>query len=152
MSREEIVALFTRRDEAWRRHDAAALSSSHAPDAIGESPMSGKLVGRDSIREIYEKWFTAFPDLTMSLALLRNLLQVRWSNAKDIVWCSGSRPDDVERVKVRIHQHTCGSAVCERRNTADGVAGESLHGVGVRAHHAAANDRPQLFQGYALRS
>jgi len=65
MSREEIVALFTRRDEAWRRHDAAALSSSHAPDAIGESPMSGKLVGRDSIREIYEKWFTAFPDLTM---------------------------------------------------------------------------------------
>lgn len=64
-TRDAIVALLTRRDEAWRQHDAQALAADYAPDAVGESPMSGKLVGRDRIREVFEAWFTAFPDIVM---------------------------------------------------------------------------------------
>ena len=31
MTREEITALFDRREAAWHAHDAAALASDHAP-------------------------------------------------------------------------------------------------------------------------
>ena len=65
LSREAIVALMTRREDGWRRRDADALAADHAPDAIGESPLSGKLVGRDRLRQAYQAWFTAFPDIVM---------------------------------------------------------------------------------------
>jgi predicted ester cyclase len=67
MNREDIVALFARREEAWRRHDAAALAADHAEDSVAESPLQGRLEGRRRIAESYDYWFTAFPDLTYSL-------------------------------------------------------------------------------------
>jgi steroid delta-isomerase-like uncharacterized protein len=63
MTREEIMAFFTRREDAWRAHDAAALAADHAKDAIVISPTGGVLEGREHIERIYRVWFTAFPDL-----------------------------------------------------------------------------------------
>lgn len=63
MTREEIMAIFTRRDAAWRAHDAAALAADHAPDAVVISPTGGVLEGREDIERVYRIWFTAFPDL-----------------------------------------------------------------------------------------
>jgi steroid delta-isomerase-like uncharacterized protein len=66
MTREEIMAFFTRRENAWRAHDAAALAADHAPDAIVISPTGGVLKGREHIERIYRVWFTAFPDLAFA--------------------------------------------------------------------------------------
>ena len=53
MNREDIVALFDRRVAAWARKDAAALSADHAENAVAESPMQGRLEGRQRIHEVY---------------------------------------------------------------------------------------------------
>jgi steroid delta-isomerase-like uncharacterized protein len=66
MTRDDIVALFNRRDDAWARHDARALTSDHAEDATWDSPMQGRIQGRESIHRLYEGWMTAFPDLTFT--------------------------------------------------------------------------------------
>ena len=65
MTRDEIVALFNRRDQAWQRRDPAALAADHAENAVSESPMLGKLEGRARIQETYENWVTAFSDLSV---------------------------------------------------------------------------------------
>lgn len=64
MTRDEIFALFARREAAWRDRDAAALADDHAPDGVVVSPTGGVLEGRGDIERIYRVWFTAFPDLT----------------------------------------------------------------------------------------
>jgi len=64
MTRAEIVALFNRRDAAWQRHDPDALAADHHDEAVAVSPMHGRLEGRHRIREVYQTWFAAFPDLT----------------------------------------------------------------------------------------
>ena len=63
MSREDVIALFQRRADAWGRLDAEALAATHAEDAQAESPMQGQLKGRARIREVYAQWMRAFPDL-----------------------------------------------------------------------------------------
>ena len=63
MTREEITAMFNRREVAWDEHDAAALAADHALDAVVISPTGGVLEGRGDIERIYKVWFTAFPDL-----------------------------------------------------------------------------------------
>ena len=63
MTREEIVAFYTRRQEAWKRLDAAELAAGHAEDGTVESPNAGHVKGRPLIEEIYRMWFAAFPDL-----------------------------------------------------------------------------------------
>jgi steroid delta-isomerase-like uncharacterized protein len=66
MNRDDIVALFVRRDDAWTRRDAAALAADHAEDTTWDSPMQGRLEGRERIRQLYQGWITAFPDLTFT--------------------------------------------------------------------------------------
>lgn len=66
MDRQDIVAIFARRDRAWAAHDAAALAAFHAEDAVGDSPMQGRLEGRARIHGVYEAWLRAFPDLTFT--------------------------------------------------------------------------------------
>jgi steroid delta-isomerase-like uncharacterized protein len=63
MTRDEIFALFTRREAAWRTRDASALTADHAPDGVVVSPTGGVLEGLVEIERIYRVWFTAFPDL-----------------------------------------------------------------------------------------
>jgi predicted ester cyclase len=66
MSRDEIFALFTRREAAWRVRDAASLTADHAPDGVVVSPTGGVLEGSVEIERIYRVWFTAFPDLVFT--------------------------------------------------------------------------------------
>lgn len=66
MNRDIITALFDARADAWARHDAAALAATHSVDAVGESPMQGHLAGRARIQDVYDEWFSAFPDMTFS--------------------------------------------------------------------------------------
>jgi len=63
MNRDDIAALFARRDDLWARRDAAALAADYAETAIADSPMQGRVEGRARIQEIYVSWFTSFPDL-----------------------------------------------------------------------------------------
>jgi steroid delta-isomerase-like uncharacterized protein len=64
MNRDDIVALFARRNEAWARKDAAGLAADHAENAVAESPIFGRIEGRARIRAAYENWFSSFADLT----------------------------------------------------------------------------------------
>jgi steroid delta-isomerase-like uncharacterized protein len=63
MTRDEIVALFAKREEAWARRDPLALAEDYAENAVAESPMQGRINGRPRIAAVFESWFTAFPDL-----------------------------------------------------------------------------------------
>jgi steroid delta-isomerase-like uncharacterized protein len=64
MTRDEIVALFARRQEAANRRDAMAMAGCHAEDGVAESPMAGGTVmGRSAIERTYRAFVTAFPDL-----------------------------------------------------------------------------------------
>jgi len=65
MTRDEILSLFARRQEAWRRHDAAALAADHTEDCTLTSPMAGIVSGRSAIENVYDVWFTGFPDFTL---------------------------------------------------------------------------------------
>ncbi|MGH9313507.1 MAG: ester cyclase [Vicinamibacterales bacterium] len=62
MTREEILAFFERRQELWRRRDAAALAADHAEDSLVQSPTQALQRGREAIESVYRLWFTAFPD------------------------------------------------------------------------------------------
>ena len=67
MTREEIVALFERREAAWRARDAAALARDHAPTGVVISPTGGVLEGRGDIERIYRVWFNAFADFSFTV-------------------------------------------------------------------------------------
>ena len=41
MTRDEIVALFARRQQAWQNLDAAALAADYSDDATVDSPLAG---------------------------------------------------------------------------------------------------------------
>jgi steroid delta-isomerase-like uncharacterized protein len=66
MTREQIMAMFARRETSWRSHDPKALIADFAPDAVVLSPTGGVLEGLDEIERIYRVWFTAFPDLVLT--------------------------------------------------------------------------------------
>jgi uncharacterized protein (TIGR02246 family) len=66
MTREQIFALFNRREAAWRERDAKVLASDHAPDGVVVSPTGGVLEGRADIERIYRVWFVGFPDLAFA--------------------------------------------------------------------------------------
>ena len=67
MMRDEILALVKRRHEAWVNHDVPALAACHAEAGIVISPMGGVLEGRGEIERVYRQWFSAFPDVRMSM-------------------------------------------------------------------------------------
>lgn len=66
MTREEITALFARREEAWIRRDVAALVDGHSEDGVVESPLAGgTATGREAINKVYQALFHAFPDVAL---------------------------------------------------------------------------------------
>ena len=65
MTREEIVALFKRRQEAYEDLDAKALAADYTEDSVIESPSAGVHKGRDAEKSL-RAFFDAFLDLTMS--------------------------------------------------------------------------------------
>lgn len=66
LTREEIQALFDRRQEAWDDRDAVALAATHSLDGVVNSPMFGELHGREQIASSYAKLFRTFPDWTFA--------------------------------------------------------------------------------------
>jgi steroid delta-isomerase-like uncharacterized protein len=66
MSPKEITDFFARRDQAWRRHDVAALTDDHREDGEVESPVAGNVRGHAAIQNIYKGWFSSFPDVEYS--------------------------------------------------------------------------------------
>ena len=67
MQRQEIVALFSRRQAAWDRLDADELAAGHEEDGRVESPLAGgTVVGREAIGKLYRTYFSAFSDLRLA--------------------------------------------------------------------------------------
>lgn len=66
MTRDEIAALFARRQQAWDRLDAAALAADYSEDATVDSPLAGgSATGRDAIERLFATYFAAFPDFKL---------------------------------------------------------------------------------------
>jgi steroid delta-isomerase-like uncharacterized protein len=66
MTRDDVEALFMRRQAAWDGLDARALAADHADGAIVESPLGGgPVTGRAAIEKLYATYFTAFTDLQL---------------------------------------------------------------------------------------
>lgn len=65
MSREDMEALFKRRQDAYDDLDAAALAADYAPDAVIESPTAG-VHGREAAEKAFRTVFSAFLDMTMT--------------------------------------------------------------------------------------
>ncbi len=64
MTRDEVLALFARRQDARTRLDWSALTDNYAEDAVVESPLAGgTAVGREAIDKIHATFFGAFTDM-----------------------------------------------------------------------------------------
>jgi steroid delta-isomerase-like uncharacterized protein len=66
LTRDELTALFRRRQDAFDNMDADALSGDYADDCIVESPAAGTLRGAAAVDRARRVWFEAFPDLKYS--------------------------------------------------------------------------------------
>jgi steroid delta-isomerase-like uncharacterized protein len=62
MTRDEIAAMFARREEAFNRKDSAALAGDYAEDAVIYSPTAGVHQGPDAAKQAYDVIFHAFAD------------------------------------------------------------------------------------------
>ena len=66
MTREQIEALFARRQEAWNRLDPVGLVADYSEDCVVESPYAGRpLVGRVENEQSLRSFFDAFPDVKL---------------------------------------------------------------------------------------
>lgn len=66
-SREDMVALFKRRQDAYDDLDAAALAADYADDAVIDSPSGGVHTGREAAERTLRAVFSAFLDLTIAV-------------------------------------------------------------------------------------
>jgi steroid delta-isomerase-like uncharacterized protein len=90
MTRQEIIEFFAIRDEAWQRHDFAALASEHAENCEVDSPLWGKIKGRMEIQNTYVQWFSSFPDAEYST----EYLLIDGKNATQFIKMSGTQEGD----------------------------------------------------------
>jgi steroid delta-isomerase-like uncharacterized protein len=67
MTREEIVALFSRREAAQARHDVDALAALYAENCVVESPLGGTHQGRAAVARVLTSFFEAFDDATLDV-------------------------------------------------------------------------------------
>jgi steroid delta-isomerase-like uncharacterized protein len=63
MTREEIAAVFDRRQKAYEDLDAAMLAADYADHAVVQSPTAGTHQGRAAIEAVFRAWFDAFVDV-----------------------------------------------------------------------------------------
>jgi len=63
MTRDDILALFDRRQAALENLDAGAFISDYAPDCVIESPTGGTHEGREPAKAVVQAFFDAFMDL-----------------------------------------------------------------------------------------
>jgi steroid delta-isomerase-like uncharacterized protein len=62
MTREQITAMFARREEAFNERDSASLAADYADEAVIDSPTAGVHQGPAAARQAYELIFHAFAD------------------------------------------------------------------------------------------
>jgi len=62
MTRDDIMALFARRQDAMLRRDAVAMAADYAEDAVVESPWAGTVIGRAANEQAWRTLWSAFPD------------------------------------------------------------------------------------------
>jgi steroid delta-isomerase-like uncharacterized protein len=65
MTRAETQQFFAARVDAWRRCDVEALTMAHTEDCVLESPIAGKVTGREAIEKVYRGFIASFPDMTV---------------------------------------------------------------------------------------
>lgn len=63
LTRDEMIALFDRRQDAFDNMDADALSRDYAEECVVDSPAAGTLRGAAAVDRARRAWFEAFPDL-----------------------------------------------------------------------------------------
>ena len=66
MTRDEIEAVFERRQRAYDRLDAKGLATDYALDATVESPMGGTHQGRQTVETVFQAFFDAFVDMKVT--------------------------------------------------------------------------------------
>ena len=66
MTREEIIGKLERHRDGFMRRDADALAADHSPEGSFESPDHGLFKVLSDILDVYQYWFTAFPDLLLT--------------------------------------------------------------------------------------
>lgn len=62
MTRQEAIAFFTRRQQAYDLHDASALAADHTVDGVVRSPLFPRVEGMAEIEQSYRGLFSVFPD------------------------------------------------------------------------------------------
>jgi steroid delta-isomerase-like uncharacterized protein len=62
MTREAIVAMFERRQEAYDNLDAGMLAADYADECSVESPYAGPHIGRQAAEKVLRGWFETFLD------------------------------------------------------------------------------------------
>jgi steroid delta-isomerase-like uncharacterized protein len=67
MTHDEVVSFLGKRQDAYARHDAAALAADHTPDGIVNSPMFAQIQGRPDIEAAYRALFASFSDWSIVL-------------------------------------------------------------------------------------
>jgi predicted ester cyclase len=65
LTRDELIELFTRRQEAYENLDAAALAADYADDVVIDSPISGRH-GKREAEACLRTVFSAFMDIKMT--------------------------------------------------------------------------------------
>ena len=66
MTRQQVLDLFKRREEAYEDLDAAALATDYADDAVIDSPTAGVHQGGEAAEKALRAIFSAFLDLTVT--------------------------------------------------------------------------------------
>jgi predicted ester cyclase len=67
MTRQQVEALFARRDAAVSQHDVVGISALNSEDVVVSSPMAGgTVVGRAAVDEVNRAYFSGFPDVTFT--------------------------------------------------------------------------------------
>jgi steroid delta-isomerase-like uncharacterized protein len=65
MTRDDVLALLVRRQDAMQRRDLQAFGEIYAAAARLESPLAGSVTGVDAIVSGTTAFFTAFPDASI---------------------------------------------------------------------------------------
>ena len=67
MTRDEMLDLCRRWEEANNHRDFAAIADLYSATAQLERPMAGSLIGPEGVMKINEGFFGAFPDATVTI-------------------------------------------------------------------------------------
>jgi steroid delta-isomerase-like uncharacterized protein len=64
MTRDDILDICRRWQDAFARRDLDGLAALYADDAVLESPLAGTVIGREALAQAHGGIFAAFPNLT----------------------------------------------------------------------------------------